>query len=69
MSLARTEANAFDGAIVFTSTLRRGREELGDRITEWLKAHPDLAVVDTVVALSSSRRFHCQSIVVFWRLR
>ena len=69
MTLGRNEANTFDGAIVFTASLRRDREALGDRITEWLKAHPERAVVDTVVVLSSSRRFHCQTIVIFWRQR
>jgi hypothetical protein len=69
MTLALNEANAFDGATVFSATLRRGREELGDRITEWLKAHPERTIVDTVVALSSSRRFHCSTIVIFWRSR
>jgi hypothetical protein len=69
MTLARDEANTFDGVIVFSATLRRGREELGDRVTEWLNAHPERAVVDAVVALSSTRRFHCQTIVIFWRAR
>jgi hypothetical protein len=67
MPLARNDANTFDGVMVFSATLRRSREELGDRITEWLNAHPELVVVDTVVVLSSSRRFHCQTIAIFWR--
>jgi hypothetical protein len=62
----RIEAKSFDGGIVFSATMRRTREELGDRITDWLKAHPDRVPVDTFVALSSDRRFHCQTVVIFW---
>ena len=57
----------FDGARVFATTMQRGREELGERIGRWLANHPELEPVDTVVALSSGREFHCLTIVVFWR--
>jgi hypothetical protein len=67
MMPARKEANTFDGVTVFSATMRRSREELGDRITQWLKAHPDRVPVDTFVVLSSGRRFHCHTVVIFWR--
>jgi hypothetical protein len=57
----------FDGAIVFSTTMRRHRDELGDRITRWLGEHPHLVPIDTVVTQTSDVRFHCLTIVVFWR--
>jgi hypothetical protein len=57
----------FDGAAVFSTTMQRGREQLGERISRWLANHPDLVPVDTVVAHSSGREFHCLTVVVFWR--
>ncbi|HVR02680.1 MAG TPA: hypothetical protein VMT47_11150 [Polyangia bacterium] len=57
----------FDGATVFSATMRRERDELGEQITAWFAVHPQLAPVDTVVAFSSDNRFHCLTIVVFWK--
>jgi hypothetical protein len=59
--------STFDGAKVFSATMHRARDELGERITTWLALHPQLAPVDAVVAFSSDSRFHCLSIVVFWK--
>jgi hypothetical protein len=59
--------STFDGATVFSATMHRERDQLGERITAWLSLHPELAPVDTVVALSSDDRFHCLTIVMFWR--
>lgn len=57
----------FDGVKVFSATKARERGELGDRLTEWLDAHPDLKVVDTVVTQSSDQEFHCLTITVFYQ--
>jgi len=56
----------FNGVKVFSATLARNREELGEKVTEWLKEHPDLRIVDMRVAQSSDREFHCISLVVFY---
>jgi len=58
---------SFDGCKVFSTTLARDREAMSDTINRWLKEHPELDVVDKVVALSSDRQFHCLSIVLFYR--
>ena len=50
---------------VFSVTKAKEREDLGDRITQWLRDHPDIELHDTVVRLSSDSRFHCLSIVLF----
>ena len=59
----------FDGVKVFTATKAREREELGETITEWLRQHPDVKVVDKVVRQSSDNEFHCLSIILFYARR
>jgi len=59
----------FTGVKVFSATKAKEREELGEVITRWLKANPDLEVVDKVVSQSSDNEFHCLSIVMFFRPR
>ncbi len=59
----------FDGVKVFTTTLARDREVMGEAIGRWIAEHPELEVVDREVRLSSDRQFHCLSIVVFYRDR
>ena len=58
----------YDGVTVFSATTVQRRERLGDDITAWLRAHPDRIPTDTVVRQSSDARFHCLSILIFWRI-
>jgi hypothetical protein len=60
---------AFTGVKVFSTTLARDREVMGDLIGRWLSANPDLEVVDKLVTQSSDREFHCLSITLFYRER
>jgi hypothetical protein len=60
-------APQFDGLTVFSATTSFRRDTLGDDITEWLRRHPELTPVNTVIRLSSDARFHCLSILIFWR--
>ena len=55
-----------DGVKVFSATKAREREELGDAITDWLKANPDVQLVDKVVTQSSDNEFHCLSVTLFF---
>jgi hypothetical protein len=50
---------------VFSCTLARDREQLGLRIADWLKQHPELTTLDTVVTQSSDQAFHCLSVTLF----
>ncbi len=59
----------FEGLKVFSTTLARDRDALSDRITTWMREHPQLEVVDTVVRQSSDKEFHCLSILLFYRER
>jgi hypothetical protein len=60
---------SFTGLKVFSTTLARDREALSERITGWLREHPELEVVDREVRQSSDKEFHCLSILLFYRER
>jgi hypothetical protein len=64
---AYDDRRAFNGVKVFSATKMRDREELGERITAWLRGHPHVEVVDKVVTLSSDAEFHCLAITIFYR--
>ena len=51
---------------VFTATKAAERERLGELITDWIAAHPDAEIVDTIVRQSSDQQFHCLSIILFY---
>ena len=56
----------YKGAKVFTATKAKERSELGEQITEWLAAHPQVTIKNTEVVQSSDNEFHCLSIIVFF---
>ncbi len=57
---------AFNGVKVFSATKAREREDLGENVTRWLRANPNVRVVDKIVTQSSDREFHCLTITVFY---
>ena len=58
--------NQFNGVKVFSATLARNREELGEKVTQWLRDNPKCEIVDMRVVQSSDREFHCISLVLFF---
>lgn len=58
-----------DGVQVFSATMFRDREVLGDRATEWIQANPDKGIVEHRVTQSSDQEFHCLTITFFWRFK
>ncbi len=56
----------FTGVKVFSATKAIERDNLGDKITEWLKANPEVKVVDKVITQSSDSEFHCLAITLFY---
>jgi len=56
----------FTGVKVFSTTLARDRENMGETITRWLRDNPGCAVVDKVVTQSSDKEFHCLTITLFY---
>lgn len=59
----------FTGVKVFSTTLARDRDQLSDRITAWLREHPEIEMVDQVVTQSSDKEFHCLTFTFFYRER
>lgn len=59
--------NSFTGVKVFSTTLARDREVMGETITKWLKDHADVEIVDRTVTQSSDKEFHCLSITLFYK--
>ncbi len=59
--------NQFTGIKVFSTTLARDREMMGENITKWLKENPNAEIVDKVVTQSSDKEFHCLTITLFYR--
>lgn len=57
------------GAKVFSATRAKEREELGESITRWLRANPQIEIVDKIVTQSSDREFHCLTVTLFYRER
>ena len=56
----------FTGLKVFSATKAKEREELGQRITSWLRDNPRIEVVHKSVTQSSDREFHCLTITIFY---
>lgn len=56
----------FNGVQVFTSTKREERDRMGERITDWLRSHHGIEIVDKVVTQSSDSDFHCLTITLFY---
>jgi hypothetical protein len=59
----------FTGMKIFSTTLARDREQMGDNITRWLQENQQLEVVDKIVTQSSDKEFHCLTITLFYRER
>lgn len=58
--------DGYDGVKVFSCTMSRDRDQLGEKVTAWLRNRPDLRVVSAVVVQSSDQAFHCLSVAVFY---
>ena len=59
----------FSGIKVFSTTLARDRETMGESITKWIKDNPGVEIVDKVVTQSSDKEFHCLTITLFYKQR
>jgi len=55
------------GVKIFSTTLARDREVLGETITRWLGEHPGIEILDKQVRQSSDREFHCLTVTLFYR--
>lgn len=57
----------FTGVKVFSTTLARDREVMGEKITNWLKENPAVEIVDKEVTQSSDKEFHCLTVTLFYK--
>lgn len=57
----------FTGVKVFSTTLARDREVMGENITRWLAANPTVEILDKEVTQSSDKEFHCLTITLFYK--
>lgn len=56
----------FNGLKIFSATMVADREQLGEKITAWIGAHPACKPVEFVVTQSSDEAFHCLAITLFY---
>jgi len=56
----------FTGVKVFSATMAQERDQLGEKITQWLSSHPGVQIVDKIVTQSSDEAFHCLAITLFY---
>ena len=60
------EVREFNGVKVFSATMVSDRDKLGERITAWMRKHPECEVREIVVTQSSDEAFHCLAFTVFF---
>ncbi len=56
----------FNGVKVFSATMVADREQLGEKVTDWMSKNPSKKVTDIVITQSSDEAFHCIAITVFY---
>lgn len=56
----------FNGVKVFSATMFAARDQLGETVTAWLAANPQVTPTDFIVTQSSDSQFHCVAITVFY---
>lgn len=67
-SSSGSNMHQFNGVKVFSATMAQERDQLGDKITNWLSANPSVQVVDKIVTQSSDEAFHCLAITLFFNV-
>ncbi len=56
----------FNGVKVFSATMVADRDQLGEKVSDWMQRNTQLKVTDIVVTQSSDEAFHCIAITVFF---
>ncbi len=57
----------FTGVKIFSTTLARDREVMGETITRWIKENPNAEIVDKEITQSSDKEFHCVTVTLFYK--
>lgn len=50
---------------IFWATFGEHRNAMGERISDWLRQHQELKVVDCLVTQSADSGFHCLTVTLF----
>ncbi|MEP6860154.1 MAG: hypothetical protein ABJE66_06010 [Deltaproteobacteria bacterium] len=56
----------FNGVKVFSATMVADRDQLGEKVTNWINSNTEKKVTDLVVTQSSDEAFHCIAITLFY---
>jgi len=56
----------FNGVKVFSATMVADRDQLGEKVSDWMQRNSQYKVTDIVVTQSSDEAFHCIAITVFY---
>ncbi|MBA3463027.1 MAG: hypothetical protein H0T46_23930 [Deltaproteobacteria bacterium] len=56
----------FNGVKVFSATMVADRDQLGEKVSDWMQRNQQFKVTDIVVTQSSDEAFHCIAITVFY---
>jgi hypothetical protein len=56
----------FNGVKVFSATMVADRDQLGEKVTDWMAKNQQKKVTDIVITQSSDEAFHCIAITVFF---
>ena len=56
----------FNGVKVFSATMVADRDQLGEKVSNWMANNQHLKVTDIQVTQSSDEAFHCIAITVFF---
>lgn len=54
------------GVEIFSATMHKERQTLGEWITRWLEANPQVKFTNKTVTQSSDNAFHCLTVVIVY---
>ncbi|MBL9038816.1 MAG: hypothetical protein JNG84_09900 [Archangium sp.] len=60
---------SFNSVKVFSTTLARDREQMGETVTRWIKENAGIEIVDKIVTQSSDKEFHCLTLTIFYKAK
>lgn len=64
--MSRNTTVSWNGVKVFSSTKAREREDMGEKVTAWIRQHRDIVIKDKIVTQSSDNEFHCLTVTLFY---
>jgi hypothetical protein len=56
----------FNGVKIFSATMVADRDQLGEKVTDWMQRNTHLKITDIVITQSSDEAFHCIAFTLFY---